>query len=286
DTIATLDALRSLGAGVEQQDGAVLIRGVGLRTAAPTTGGLLDVRNSGTLLRILPGWLAGQPGGIWTLDGDESIRTRPVDRVVEPLRLMGARVDARDGRLPPLTVQGADLTGIDYELPMASAQVKSCVLVAGMLAEGPTSITEPERSRDHTERILTRARVPCEREGRTVRVSPVDELELDDVIVPGDPPSGAFIAAAARVVPGSGGRPGWRGRGPASVGWGRKWRRRRRVWCGGGEGDPGGASRRARRPPPGDAGGGCGPGVPRRRGGRRDGGRGRLVSGIRGRPER
>ena len=203
DTLATLDSLRSLGAGVEQGDDAVLIRGVGLRTAAPTTGGLLDVRNSGTLLRILPGWLAGQPGGVWTLDGDASIRTRPVDRVVEPLRLMGARVDARDGRLPPLTVQGADLTGIDYELPMASAQVKSCVLVAGMLAEGPTSVTEPQRSRDHTERILTRARVPCEREGRTVRVSPVDELELDDVIVPGDPSSGAFIAAAACVVPGS-----------------------------------------------------------------------------------
>ena len=87
--------------------------------------------NAGTLMRLLPGWLAGQPGGVWTLDGDESIRRRPVDRVAEPLRLMGAEVDARDGRFPPFTVRGARLSGIDYELPVASAQVKSCVLIAG-----------------------------------------------------------------------------------------------------------------------------------------------------------
>ena len=92
--------------------------------------------NAGTLMRLLPGWLAGQPGGAWTLDGDESIRRRPVDRVAEPLRLMGAEVDARDGRFPPFTVRGAQLHGIDYELPVASAQVKSCVLIAGMLADG------------------------------------------------------------------------------------------------------------------------------------------------------
>jgi len=203
DTLATLDAIRSLGAGIEEDNGDVLVRGVGLRTAAPTTGGILNVGNAGTLLRILPGWLAGQPGGIWRLDGDESIRRRPVERIVEPLRLMGARVDAREDRFPPLVVEGAELTAIEYEIPVASAQVKSCVLLAGLLAEGETAVTEPEQSRDHTERILCRARVPFERDGLTLRVSPVDELELDDVVVPGDPSSGAFLAAAACAVPGS-----------------------------------------------------------------------------------
>ena len=204
DTLSTLDALRSLGAGVEpQDDSSLLVRGVGLRTAAPTTGGLLNVRNSGTLLRILPGWLAGQAGGSWILDGDESIRRRPVDRVIEPLRAMGARLEAREDRLPPLTVEGAHLTGIDYELPVASAQVKSCVLVAGLLAEGETSVLESLPSRDHTERMLRRARVPVASDGASVRVSPVDEMELDRIVVPGDPSSAAFLAAAACLVPGS-----------------------------------------------------------------------------------
>ena len=203
DTMSTLNAISSLGAGVEEKNGTILVRGVGLRTAAPTTGGMLDVGNAGTLMRILPGWLAGQPGGVWRLDGDRSIRRRPVDRVMEPLRLMGAQVDARDDRLPPLTIKGAELTGIDYKLPVASAQVKSCVLIAGLLAQGHTAVTEPDQSRDHTERILCRARVPFERDGLRLGVSPVDELELDDVTVPGDPSSGAFLAAAASVVEGS-----------------------------------------------------------------------------------
>ena len=204
DTLSTLDVLRALGAGVEPQEGGtLLIRGVGLRTAAPTTGGLLDVRNSGTLLRILPGWLAGQPGGEWTLDGDDSIRRRPVDRVVEPLRRMGADVSARDGRFPPLEVRGADLEAIGYELPVASAQVKSCILLAGLLASGPTTVVEPLPSRDHTERMLRRARAPVVRAADAISVSPVDELELDAVAVPGDPSSAAFLAAAACVVPGS-----------------------------------------------------------------------------------
>jgi 3-phosphoshikimate 1-carboxyvinyltransferase len=181
----------------------VLVRGVGLSTAAPTTGGLLDVGNAGTLLRILPGWLAGQPGGVWTLDGDESIRRRPIDRIVEPLRLMGGRLEAREDRFTPLMIEGSPLHGIDYELPVASAQVKSCLIIAGLMAEGETTLVEPARSRDHTERILARARAPFAREGNSLRVSPVDELELDDVIVPGDPSSAAFLAAAALIVPGS-----------------------------------------------------------------------------------
>jgi 3-phosphoshikimate 1-carboxyvinyltransferase len=202
DTLSTLDAIQALGAAVDQHAGSELvIRGVGLRTPAEVTGGTLNVGNAGTLLRLLPGWLAGQPGGRWTLDGDESIRRRPVDRVMEPLRQMGAAVSAREDRLPPLTIGGAELRAIDYVLPVASAQVKSCVLMAGMLATGQTSVTEPELSRDHTERILCRARVPFERDGLTARVSQVDELELERVDVPGDPSSAAFMAAAACIVP-------------------------------------------------------------------------------------
>ena len=205
DTRSTLNALRVLGAGVEADatEGGHVIRGVGLRAALEATGGRLDVGNSGTLLRLLPGWLAGQPGGSWSLDGDESIRRRPVDRVVEPLNAMGASVEARDGRLPPLTVRGSELKAIDYELPVPSAQVKSCVLIAGLLARDPTTVSEPSQSRDHTERILSRARVPLERDGLRIRVSPVDELELDAVVVPGDPSSAAFVVAAAALVPDS-----------------------------------------------------------------------------------
>jgi 3-phosphoshikimate 1-carboxyvinyltransferase len=204
DTQSTLHAIQALGAAVDDQGGTELvIRGVGLRTPAEVTGGTLNVGNAGTLLRLLPGWLAGQSGGLWTLDGDESIRRRPVDRVMEPLRRMGAQVSAREDRLPPFVIGGADLTAIDYTLPVASAQVKSCVLIAALLATGQTSVTEPEFSRDHTERILTRARVPVERDGLTVKVAQVDELELDRVDVPGDPSSAAFIAAAACIVPGA-----------------------------------------------------------------------------------
>jgi 3-phosphoshikimate 1-carboxyvinyltransferase len=204
DTRSTLDALLTLGAAVqEQSDGSVVVRGVGLHAALEATGGLLDVGNSGTLMRLLPGWLAGQPGGVWTLDGDDSIRRRPVDRVAEPLRSMGARVEARDGRFAPFTVHGAQLHGIEYELPVASAQVKSCVLIAGMLAAGATTIAEPAPSRDHTERLLRRARVPYERNGARMTVAAVDELELDEVNVPGDPSSAAFVVAAATLLGGS-----------------------------------------------------------------------------------
>ena len=203
DTRCTLEALLKLGAGVEEADGDVLIRGVGLRAPLEATGGLLDVGNAGTLMRLLPGWLAGQPGGVWTLDGDESIRRRPVDRVAEPLSAMGAEVEVRAGRFPPVTVRGAQLSGIEYELPVPSAQVKSCVLIAGLLADGSTTVREGSPSRDHTERLLRRARVPFERDGPRLTVSQVDELELDEIVVPGDPSSAAFIVAAATLVSGS-----------------------------------------------------------------------------------
>lgn len=204
DTRSTLNALRTLGAGIEEEgEGCVVIRGVGLHAPLEATGGLLNVGNAGTLMRLLPGWLAGQPGGVWTLDGDASIRKRPVDRIAEPLQRMGASVEAREGRFPPFTVRGAELTGIEYELPVASAQVKSCVLIAGMLAAGSTTVSERSVSRDHTERMLRRARVPFERDGLRITVAQVDELELDEVVVPGDPSSAAFIVAAAILVDGS-----------------------------------------------------------------------------------
>jgi len=205
DTRSTLDALLTIGAGIQDGDGhgSVQIRGVGLHAALEVTGGRVNVGNSGTLLRLLPGWLAGQPGGEWVLDGDESIRRRPVDRVVEPLAMMGAGIEARDGRVPPLRVRGAQLQGIDYDVRVASAQVKSCVLIAGMLASGSTTLTESSQSRDHTERILRRCRVPFERDGLRMTVRQVDELELDEITVPGDPSSAAFVVAAACLVPGS-----------------------------------------------------------------------------------
>jgi 3-phosphoshikimate 1-carboxyvinyltransferase len=194
----------TLGAAVEEErDDCLLLRGVGLHAPLEATGGLLNVGNAGTLMRLLPGWLAGQPGGVWTLDGDASIRKRPVDRIAEPLRSMGASVEAREGRFAPFTVRGAELTGIEYSLPVPSAQVKSCVLIAGMLAGGSTTVTEGSTSRDHTERMLRRARVPFERDGLRITVAQVDELELDRVVVPGDPSSAAFIVAAAILVSGS-----------------------------------------------------------------------------------
>ena len=129
DTRSTLRAVQELGAIVQGSPQELLIRGVGLRHAQLPSG-RIDVGNAGTLMRLLPGWLACQQGRSFTLDGDDSIRRRPVDRIAEPLELMGARIEARQGRYPPFTVHGAQLAGITYELPVASAQVKSCVLLA------------------------------------------------------------------------------------------------------------------------------------------------------------
>ena len=199
DTNSTLAAVQALGALVERRADSLLVRGPGLRAAAQAD--LIDVGNAGTLMRLLPGWLAGQEGGRWTLDGDASIRRRPVDRVAAPLGLMGAAIDAREGRFPPFTVAGRPLSGIEYELPVASAQVKSCVLLAGLLASGPTTVVEPRPSRDHTERMLAAAGVRITREGDRITVAAQDELELGALHVPGDPSSAAFHAAAAVLVP-------------------------------------------------------------------------------------
>jgi 3-phosphoshikimate 1-carboxyvinyltransferase len=202
DTRSTLRAVQSLGAIVEERDDGLLIRGPGLRAAAQPTGAI-DVGNAGTLLRLLPGWLAGQADGMWILDGDASIRRRPVDRIAEPLRRMGAQLEARQDRFTPLTVTGRRLTGTDYTLPVASAQIKSCILFAGLLASGATRVREPAPSRDHTERMLIQAGARVERDGPVLTVHPQDELELDQLAIPGDPSSVAFHAAAAMLVRGS-----------------------------------------------------------------------------------
>jgi 3-phosphoshikimate 1-carboxyvinyltransferase len=214
DTRSTLAAVQAVGAGLPVEEVAtdaiggtdglgpprLRIAGVGLRGARSAS---IDVGNAGTLLRLLPGWLAGQPQGTWTLDGDDSIRKRPVDRVADPLRQMGARLGAREDRLPPLEVEAAPLHGITYELPVASAQVKSCVLFAALLAEGETRVVEPLPTRDHSERMLAAAGAQVSREGDTVVVTPAERLEPHRIVVPADFSSAAFFIVAATIVPGS-----------------------------------------------------------------------------------
>jgi 3-phosphoshikimate 1-carboxyvinyltransferase len=206
DTGSTLAAVRELGAIVEERADEVVIRGCGLRNAH-ASGEPIDVGNAGTLMRLLPGWLAFQLDGRFTVDGDQSIRRRPIDRIAEPLRLMGARIDARDGRYPPFTVHGASLQGIEYELPVASAQVKSCVLLAGLVTDA-TTVIEPIPSRDHTERLLLRAGAALARQDRPgggyrIAIRTADELELEPVEIPADMSSAAFLIAAGVLVPGS-----------------------------------------------------------------------------------
>jgi 3-phosphoshikimate 1-carboxyvinyltransferase len=206
DTRSTLAAVEAVGAGVSggaaDDSGGffVEVEGAGLRGARSAE---IDVGNAGTLLRILPGWLAGQPGGEWTLDGDESIRRRPVDRIAEPLAAMGASVECREGRLPPLSLRGSRLRGIDYEMPISSAQVKSCLLFAGVLADGQTTVREPAPSRDHTERMLAGSGARIRREGNAITIEPAERLDSGDVTVPGDFSSAAFFLAAALIIPGS-----------------------------------------------------------------------------------
>jgi 3-phosphoshikimate 1-carboxyvinyltransferase len=205
DTLSTLRAVQAVGAIVEHREGEVMIRGCGMRNAqAPLDP--IDVGNAGTLMRLLPGWLAFQQGADFTLDGDESIRRRPMDRIAEPLTAMGARITARDGRYAPFTIHGTALNGIDYELPVASAQVKSCVLLAGM-ATRRTSVLEPVPSRDHTERMLLGAGATVSREavgtGARTTIGSADELELEAVTVPADMSSAAFMIAAGIITGGS-----------------------------------------------------------------------------------
>jgi 3-phosphoshikimate 1-carboxyvinyltransferase len=212
DTHSTLTAIRALGAHVEatREPAAasaglsLSIEGIGLRGPGYRAPRLeIDVGNAGTLLRLLPGWLAGQGVGMWTLDGDESIRRRPVDRVAEPLRRMGAGVECREDRLPPIRVEGAELRGVTYELPVASAQVKSCVLLAALLAEGGSEVVEPAPTRDHSERMLAAAGANVQVAERRIRIDPLERVEPDRIEIPGDFSSAAFALIAALLVPGS-----------------------------------------------------------------------------------
>jgi 3-phosphoshikimate 1-carboxyvinyltransferase len=205
DTRSTLAAVGAVGAevdgvGANALEPTIRIRGVGLRGAKPAR---IDVGNAGTLLRLLPGWLAGQPEGAWTLDGDDSIRRRPVDRIATPLREMGAQLSCREERLSPLEIEAAPLKGVDYEMPIASAQVKSCLLFAGLLAEGDTWVGEPLRSRDHSERMLSAAGAEIAWLSGGVKVRPAKGLELGELAIPADFSSAAFFLVAALLVPGS-----------------------------------------------------------------------------------
>ena len=199
DVKATRGAVEALGATV-RAEGAELV--VTPPAALREPGDVIDCGNSGTSLRLLTGVLSGVPG-LSVLTGDASLRRRPVRRVVEPLRRMGANLSARDGdRLPPVVVRGGPLRGTAHVLPVASAQVKSALLLAGLLAEGETSVTEPERSRDHTERMLSGMGVPVRVEGLTVSVSP-SRPRGGRVDVPGDISSAAFFLCGAAALSGS-----------------------------------------------------------------------------------
>ncbi len=201
DTLASLDAVRALGAQLDADGDRVRIRGVGLR-GLREPGAPIDCRNAGTLMRLLPGLLAGQEGS-FELVGDESLSRRPLDRVADPLREMGAGVETTDGHAP-LRVDGAALQRIRWELPVASAQVKSCVLLAGLLASGgATAVVEPAPTRDHTERLLGALGARIRRTPREVRVWPAERLEPLRLEIPGDFSSAAPFVAAATLLPGS-----------------------------------------------------------------------------------
>jgi 3-phosphoshikimate 1-carboxyvinyltransferase len=195
DTESTLAAVRALGAEVDD-DEAMTVRGVGLHGLESAD---VDCGNAGTLVRLLPGLLAFQEGR-FTLTGDASLSSRPMERIAEPLRRMGAEVETTDGRLP-LTVTGARLNAIDYELPVASAQVKSAVLLAGLGAEGRTTVIEPIPTRDHTELMLRQAGVKVTVRPTSVSVDPPQGLRPGTVEIPGDFSSAAPFIVAATVVP-------------------------------------------------------------------------------------
>jgi 3-phosphoshikimate 1-carboxyvinyltransferase len=202
DTESTLAAVRSLGVEVAEDDvDVVRVGGVGLRGLREPEGDI-DAGNAGTLIRLLPGLLAGQEG-TFTLTGDESLRSRPMERVAEPLRRMGARVETTDGR-PPVTVSGGELRSIRYRPPMPSAQVKSSVLLAGLYAAGgETTVEEALPTRDHTELLLRQAGARVTRRGQRVSVAPSERLELGAVEVPGDFSAAAPFIVAASLLAGS-----------------------------------------------------------------------------------
>src|SRR5688572_14765682 len=200
DSLNTLRAFRAMGVKITDPDSAgnVVIEGVGMR-GLKKPGKPLYMGNSGTSMRLLSGLLSAQSFDT-VLEGDESLTRRPMKRVTEPLAKMGATIDSNSG-YPPLKIRGGvRLRGIEYAMPMASAQVKSCLLLAGLYAEGVTTITEPETTRDHTERMLTAFGYPVQKEGSTVRVAGGGRLKAGAIQVPADISSSAFFMVGGAIA--------------------------------------------------------------------------------------
>jgi 3-phosphoshikimate 1-carboxyvinyltransferase len=202
DCLATLACVRALGVEVERlSETQLIVQGRGLRGLIEPED-VLDCAGSGTTMRLLAGILAGQPF-YGVLTGNEQLRRRPMGRIVEPLGRMGATVLGRDdGCLPPLTILGGDLRGIEYRLPVASAQVKSAILLAGLYADGPTVIHEPGPARDHTERMLAAMGANIQYQISNIKLQS-SKLSSLDIVVAGDISSAAYFIAAACLVPGS-----------------------------------------------------------------------------------
>jgi len=202
DTEATLAAVRALGVSVHEDEPDVLrVGGLGL-SGLREPDAPIDCGNAGTLARLLPGLLAGQEGRRFELTGDDSLSSRPMDRVAAPLSEMGAHVETSDGRLP-LRIDGRPLSGIEHEPDVASAQVKSCLLLAGLLAAGRTTVVERVSTRDHTERMLRAAGAVVAIRGARVSVARAEHLRLGEVDVPGDFSAAAPFVVAATLLPGS-----------------------------------------------------------------------------------
>jgi len=199
DCRSTLDCFSQLGVKIDIQNDRIRITGLGLEGLRRPRN-TMDAGNSGTTMRMLAGILAGQEFRS-TLDGDVSLRGRPMRRVMEPLAQMGARIHAREGSFAPLKIDGTRLSPIEYALPIPSAQVKSSVLFAGLFADGVTSITEPVRTRDHTELALAEFGAHLDHEGRTIRIHGRPRLKAQALAVPGDLSSAVFFLAAAMVLP-------------------------------------------------------------------------------------
>ncbi len=201
DCLSTLECLRNLGAQIEDRGSQIIVQGRGLKGLGKPAG-ILDVGNSGTTMRLLSGILAGQDFAS-IITGDDSIKARPMDRIAVPLRSMGAKITGREGLdLAPLVVQGGCLQGIDYTLPIASAQVKSAILLAGLYAAGETIVRELIPARNHTELMLEYMGAEIEIDCNRVTIAP-SQLEARDIRVPGDISSAAFFMVAAASLPGS-----------------------------------------------------------------------------------
>jgi 3-phosphoshikimate 1-carboxyvinyltransferase len=199
DCQSTLACLRLLGIVADHNGGNVCIHGQGLDGLREPSG-MLDAGNSGSTIRMLSGILAAQPF-VTRIGGDESLSRRPMQRILNPLAEMGARIEARENRFPPLSIHGTVLHPIEYTLPVASAQVKSCVLLAGLYAPGRTTVIEPVRTRDHTELALREFGAELEIQQRSITVTGRPRLEAQDLRVPGDLSSAAFFLVAALLVP-------------------------------------------------------------------------------------